>query len=41
MGTEFQEWLRSREMHHEITNANIPQENRVAKCLMSQKVTTK
>ena len=23
MGTEFQEWLRSRGMHHEMTNANI------------------
>jgi len=24
MGTEFQEWLRSRGMHHEVTNANTP-----------------
>ena len=30
MGTEFQKWLRSREMHYEMTNANIPQENGVA-----------
>jgi len=27
IGTEFQEWLRSRGMHHEMTNANILQEN--------------
>jgi len=33
MGTEFQEWLRSRGMHHEITNANILQENGVAEHL--------
>jgi len=33
MGMEFQEWLRSREMHHEVTNANTPQENGVAECL--------
>jgi len=33
MGMEFQEWLRSREMHHEVTNANTPQENGVAEHL--------
>jgi len=33
MGTEFQEWLRSRGMHHEVTNASTPQENRVAERL--------
>jgi len=33
MGTEFQEWLRSRGMHHKVTNANTPQENRVAERL--------
>ena len=33
MGTEFQEWLRSRGMYHEVTNANTPQENGVAECL--------
>ena len=24
MDTEFQEWLRFRRMHHEVTNANTP-----------------
>jgi len=33
MGTEFQKWLRSREIHYEMTNANIPQENGVAEYL--------
>jgi len=33
MGMEFQKWLRSRGMHHEVTNANAPQENGVAECL--------
>jgi len=33
MGTEFQEWLRSRDMHHEVTNASTLQENGVAKRL--------
>jgi len=33
IGTEFQEWLRSRGMHHEVTNASTPQENRVAEHL--------
>ena len=33
MGTEFQEWLRSRGMHHEVTNASTPQENGVAERL--------
>jgi len=33
MGMEFQEWLRSRGMHHEVMNANTPQENRVAERL--------
>jgi len=33
MGTEFQEWLKSRGMHHEVTNTNTPQENGVAECL--------
>jgi len=33
MGTEFQEWLRSRGMHHEVTNVSTPQENGVAECL--------
>jgi len=31
--TEFQEWLRSRGIHHEMMNANTPQENRVAERL--------
>jgi len=30
---EFQEWLRSREMHHEVTNASTSQENGVAEYL--------
>ena len=30
MGLEFQGWLKSRVMHYEVTNANTPQENRVA-----------
>jgi len=29
MGLEFQGWLKSRDMHYKMTNANIPQENRV------------
>ena len=33
MGTEFQEQLRSREIHHKVMNVSIPQENRVAECL--------
>jgi len=33
IGTKFQEWLRSREIHHKMTNASIPQENRVAEYL--------
>ena len=30
MGTE---WLKARGIHHGVTNANTPQENRVAECL--------
>jgi len=30
---EFQEWLRSRGMHHEVTNASTPQENRIVEHL--------
>jgi len=33
MGLEFQGWLKSRGMYHEVTNANIPQENGVAEWL--------
>jgi len=33
MGTEFQEWLRSRGMYHEVTNVSTPQENGVAERL--------
>jgi len=33
MGLEFQGWLKSRDIHHEVTNANTPQENGVAERL--------
>jgi len=33
MGLEFQGWLKSRGMYHEVTNANTPQENGVAERL--------
>jgi len=33
MGTEFQEWLRSRGMHHKVTNTNTPQENGITEHL--------
>jgi len=31
--TKFQEWLRSREMHHKVTNASTPQENGIVEYL--------
>jgi len=33
MGTEFQEWLRSRGMYHKVTNTNTPQENGITEHL--------
>ena len=33
MGNDFQKWLKARGIHHEVTNANTPQENGVAERL--------
>jgi len=33
MGLEFQGWLKLRDIHYEVTNANIPQENGVMEWL--------
>jgi len=33
MGLEFQGWLKLRNMHHEVTNTNTSQENRVVEQL--------
>jgi len=33
MGSAFQEWLKTKGMHHEVTNAGTPQENGVAERL--------
>ena len=33
MGKDFQEWLKSRGIHHELTNLETPQENGVAERL--------
>jgi len=33
MGNDFQRWLKARGIHHEVTNANTPQENGVAEQL--------
>jgi len=33
MGNDFQKWLKARGIHHEVMNANTPQENGVAERL--------
>ena len=33
IGSAFQEWLKTKGMHHKVTNADTSQENGVAKCL--------
>ena len=33
MAGDFQRWLKARGIHHEVTNANTPQKNRVAERL--------